>query len=197
LRDCEEIFLKTDPNDPDSDGDRIPDGVEFRAGLDPLNRDDVYDDPDRDDERSGDEIKAHTNPQVATSTSHPATRYLHDVAPVSKPDGRSCFTLDVRHITLLTTGKGTQARLGVNRIMFYFDEAPVDRALDHGQIRIACVDVRYVDGALKSPAGGLVSLAESDFIAAKRFDPSQHCKDLTSIPMVFDAGTDARRDGGQ
>ena len=197
LRDCEEEFLKTDPRLPDSDGDRIPDGVEFRLGMDPLSRDDVYDDPDRDGERSIDEVKAHTNPQVAASPSHPVVRYLYDIGPFTKATGEQCFQLDVRHIKLLTTGKGTESRLGLNRVLLYFDEAPVDRALDYGRMRVACVDVRYVDGALKSPSDGLVSFVEADFKPAETFDQKKHCKDLTSIPMpTRDAGTaSSDRDG--
>ncbi|HEX7508488.1 MAG TPA: VWA domain-containing protein [Polyangia bacterium] len=190
LRDCEEAFLRTDPRNPDSDGDRIPDGVEFRLGMDPLNPDDIYDDPDRDGERSIDEVKAHTNPLVATSPSHPVVRYLYDIAPFTKAAGEQCFQLDVRHIKLLTTGKGTDSRLGLNRVLLYFDEAPVDRALDFGRMRVACVDVRYVDGALKSPSDGLVSFSETDFKPAATFDQRKDCLDRASIPMPSkDAGS--------
>jgi uncharacterized protein YegL len=198
LRDCEEEFLKTDPRLPDTDGDRIPDGIEFRLGMDPLNRDDAYDDPDRDGERNIDEVKAHTNPMVALSPAYPVVRYLYDVVPFTKDTGDQCFHLDVRHIKLMTTGKNTTARLGLNRVLFYFDEAPLDRALDYGRVRIACVDVLYVDGAVKSPSDGLVSLSETDFKPAETFDQRKDCKDLTSIPMpTKDAGASAAgRDGG-
>ena len=198
LRDCEEEFLKTDPQNPDSDGDRIPDGVEFYLGMDPLNRDDAYDDPDRDGERSIDEVKAHTNPLVAASPSHPVVRYLYDVAPFTTTTGDECFQLDVRHIKLLTTGKGTESRLGLNRVLLYFDEAPVDRALDFGRVRVACVDVRYVDGVLKSPPDGLVSFSAADFKPTtpdpanpneETFDQRKHCLDRTSIIPDRDAGS--------
>lgn len=189
LRDCEEIFLKTDSRLPDTDGDRVPDGVEFRVGMDPLERDDIYGDPDRDEERNLDEVKAHTNPQVALSRSHPVVRYLYDIAPFTRENGQECFTLDVRHIKLMTTGKGTEARLGLNRVLFYFDEAPLDRALDYGRVRIACADVRFVDGVVKSPSDGLVAFTEDDFKPAETFDQRRNCKDLTSIPMpTRDAG---------
>jgi hypothetical protein len=188
LRDCEEEFLKTDFKNPDSDGDRIPDGIEFHLGMDPLNRDDVYDDPDRDGERSVDEAKAHTNPLIAASPSHPAVRYLYDVAPFTKTTGEQCFELDVRHIKLLTTGKGTESRLGINRVLLFLDEAPVDRALDFGRVRVACVDVRYVDGVLKSPPGGMVSFSADEFKPAQPFDELNPCKDMTSV-ISTDAGS--------
>ena len=59
----------------------------------------------------------------------------------------------------------------------------MDRALDFGHVRVACVDVRYVDGILKSPADGLVSFSEADFKPAQPFDQRNPCKDNTSIPM--------------
>jgi hypothetical protein len=189
LRDCEEEFLKTEPRLPDTDGDRVPDGLEFRAGMDPLDREDIYADPDRDGDRNIDEVKAHTNAATPMVAKYPVVRYLYDVVPVVKPDGKQCFELDVRHIKLMTTGKGTEARLGLNRVLLYFDEAPLDRALDFGRIRIACVDVRYVDGAVKSPWDGQVPLTEEDFIPAETFDQARHCKDLTNIAMpTEDAG---------
>jgi hypothetical protein len=198
LRDCEEDFLKTDPRLPDTDGDRVPDGVEFHLGMDPLARDDIYADPDRDDERNIDEVKTHTNPMVAASPSHPVVRYLYDVVPFTKSTGEECFQLDVRHIKLLTTGKATSSRLGQNRVLLYFDEAPLNRSLDYGRVRVACVDVRYVDGVVKSPWNGQVALAETDFIPAETFEQSKHCKDLTAIPLPEpDAGAGAvERDGG-
>jgi hypothetical protein len=155
-------------------------------GLDPTDSSDAYDDPDRDGERNIDEVVAHTNPMVALSPSHPVVRYLYDVAPFTKTTGEACFQIDVRHITLLTTGKGTSSRSGANRVLLYFTEAPLDRALDHGHVRIACADVRYVDGALKTPISGVVPFVEADFKEAMAFDPSKDCK----VPAENrDAGT--------
>jgi hypothetical protein len=196
LRDCEEAFLKTDPRLPDSDGDRIPDGVEFRASMDPLDRTDAFGDIDRDGERNLDEVTAHTNPNVASPSSYQPVRYLYDVSPFTKDTGQRCYNLDVRHIKLLTTGKGTGARQGVNRVLLYFDEAPVGRVLDYGNIRVACVVVRYVDGAVKSPWNGVVALQDADFVPAARFKQDKDCRDLTSIPLPTDAGADTAPSAG-
>jgi hypothetical protein len=211
LRDCEEAFLKTDPRLPDSDGDRIPDGLEFRAGMDPLDRTDAFGDIDRDGDRNLDEVTAHTNPNVAPRPSYQPTRYLYDVAPFTKDTGERCYHLDVRHIKLITTGKGTESHLGVNRVLFYFDEAPVGRVLDYGNVRVACADVRFVDGSVKSPSDGVVPLKAQcpqvpvcpppppcmDFKPAGSFvqlpfSKSQwsagDCRNLTSICPPPDAG---------
>jgi hypothetical protein len=195
LRDCEEEFLKTDPKNPDSDADRIPDGIEFRAGMDPLDPSDAFADPDRDGERNLDEIKGHTDPQVASTSAHPVVRYLYDVAPFTKTTGEECFSLDVRHIKLMTTGRGTDSPVGVNRVYLYFGEAPLGRALDPGSVRVACADVRYMEGAWKSPASGTVAFKPDgddlpDFHPVMAFNPAEHCLDHTNdAPPDPDAGT--------
>jgi hypothetical protein len=213
LRDCEEEFLKTDPRNPDTDGDRVPDGIEFRVGMDPLDREDAFADPDRDDERNIDEVTAHTNPKVALSPSHPVVRYLYDAVPFTKETGESCFQLDARHIKLLTTGKGTNAKLGLNRVLLYFTEVPVGRAMDPGQVRVACVDVRYLDGAVKSPVDGQVAVkmlldeknvlpAPQDwgnatyFVPAEKFEQARHCNNRTS-ELPPDAGADGGEQNGK
>jgi hypothetical protein len=210
LRDCEEDFLKTNSRLPDSDGDRIPDGLEFRAGMDPLDRTDAFGDMDSDGDRNLDEITAHTNPNVAPPPSYQPTRYLYDVAPFTKDTGERCYHLDVRHIKLLTTGKGISSRPGVNRVLLYFDEAPVGRVLDYGRIRVGCVDVRFVDGAVKSPSDGVIPLQETcppppppptlpspcmDLKPAEAFQQATDCRDLTSLP-VPDAGAGAAPSAG-
>jgi hypothetical protein len=202
LRDCEEAFLGTDPRLPDSDADRIPDGLEFFAGMNPLDANDAFGDMDGDGDRNLDEITAHTNPNVAPPPGYQPTRYLYDLAPFTKDTGERCYHLDVRHIKLLTTGKGTQSPLGVNRVLLYFDEAPVGRVLDYGRVRVGCVNVRYVDGAVKSPSDGVVSVMDQcppappppalpppcmDLKPAETFDQTTDCKDLTSLPPP-DAG---------
>ena len=79
-------------------------------------------------------------------------------------NGQICYDLTVRDVRLVTTGKGADGQvLGVNRIMVYFNEAPADRPLDFGSLRVACLDTRYVDGAVKAPPNGLVTLKDAQF----------------------------------
>ncbi len=204
LRDCEEEFLGTNPRLPDSDADRIPDGLEFFAGMNPLDANDAFGDMDGDGERNLDEITAHTNPNVAPPPGYQPTRYLYDLAPFTKDTGERCYHIDIRHIKLLTTGKGTSEKLGVNRVLVYFDEVPAGRVLDYGNVRVACADVRLVGNSIKSPSDGVVPLMKQcqevpvcppplpcmDFNPAGRFVQAPFnqkqwsagdCRNLTSI----------------
>lgn len=213
LRDCEEESLKTDLRSPDSDADRIPDGIEFRLGMDPLDPADAFEDPDRDGERNLDEVKAHTNPHAAVSAAHPVVRYLYDVVPFSRADGKKCYRYDVRHIKLITTNTWTETGLpdpndaertlkvnmGVNRVVLYFDQVAVGRANDLGAMTTACLDVRYVDGKVKSPQDGWVKVLDTDFAKAGKLNLLEkdlvssekntglHCLDHTSDTPVLDA----------
>jgi len=61
LSNCEEQFIThTDPQNPDTDGDGIPDGLEVRAGLDPLDGTDAHLNPDGDNWDNYQEVKFHT-----------------------------------------------------------------------------------------------------------------------------------------
>jgi hypothetical protein len=193
LRDCEEDFLKTDKGSPDTDGDRIMDGIEFRLGMDPLDPTDAFADPDRDGVRNIDEVTAHTNPNVAVSAAHPVVRYLYDVVPFTRTDGKKCYQYDVRHIKLVTTNtwadtqipdpndaqRSLKINMGINRVVLYFDQVAVGRSSDLGTVTTACVDVRYVDGKVKSPQDGWVKVLETDFTKAGKLDLLE--KDLHAV----------------
>jgi hypothetical protein len=62
LNECEERLVGTNPSLVDSDGDHLPDGIEFFRGTDLLNPDSAND-FDEDGIPNGDEIKEGTDPQ--------------------------------------------------------------------------------------------------------------------------------------
>lgn len=194
LKDCEEAFLKTDPRTADTDNDRLSDRFEVLARLDPLDPNDAVDDANRNGIRNVDEIRAHLSPTAATTDAVRQLAYLYDIAPASKPDGRKCYHFEVRRVRLATTGRGTDALLGKNRIFVYAEEAPTTSKVAYGQLRVACVDARFVDGALKLPMSGSVHFEDKDFVEVARFDPTKDCRDLTGAPAA-DAGAPGE-DGG-
>jgi len=190
LLDCEEQALRTDPRLFDTDADRLPDLLEVRAGLDPLDPGDAASDPDRDTVRSADEVKIHTNPVVADQDGRSGdSRYGYDVTQTDiLPGDVTCYSMVVRNIRLLTTGNGTDAVKGKNRVFLYFIEALKDRPQDYGSLRVACVDTRYVDGLFKSPASGKLQLTDKQFVAPSRLNPDKDCIDLTAVVDTPDGG---------
>src|SRR5439155_20953012 len=97
LRDCEELVYGTDPSLFDTDADRIPDLVEVRLGLDPNDASDAWGDPDRDGERTLDEVRKHTDPLVADQDGRPAdSTYAYDVVRSPSADGTgTCYDVEV------------------------------------------------------------------------------------------------------
>jgi len=165
LNDCEEKVIGTDSKIVDTDRDRIPDGVEFLWGTDPMIRDDKVD-VDFDGHLSGDEIRAHSAPKVADPKIHAEYRYIYDVKEQpERPDKRRCYDFTVRRIRLITTelkeGAGTR---GYNDILLYFGEGPADDPKDFGKFKAACVRAQYVEPDFKYPPDGKVTLQEADFL---------------------------------
>jgi hypothetical protein len=104
-------------------------------------------------------------------------------------DGSTCYDFVIRNVRLLTTGKGTNSQLGRNRIFITFDQAPTDRPLDYGDLRMACIDTRYVNSAVKAPASGVVHLDDIQLVAPTQLNPATDCIDLTGQVTVGDGGT--------
>jgi von Willebrand factor type A domain/Bacterial TSP3 repeat len=184
LRDCEELFLGTDTRLFDSDGDRLTDLQELLAGLDPLNPDDAVGDADNDGLRNIDEIRVHLNPNERNSSSGDAdVRYRYLVNKTeTRPDGSNCYHGEVQNIRLLTTGTGTDSPRGVSRLMVSFVEAPNDRPLDFGEQRVACAEVRYIAGAVKAPASGIIELKDENFKTPSSFDAARDCVKSSDAP---------------
>ncbi|MBI4509328.1 MAG: VWA domain-containing protein [Deltaproteobacteria bacterium] len=180
LLDCEEALLGTDPRLFDSDADRVPDAVEVKAGLDPTKASDAMADADGDGMRNAEEVRGHLSPLLRNRASGEPGRYLYETGLPTSEGGRTCYDLAVRNIQLLTTGRGSDSPLGRNRIYLYFLEAPPERPLDFGQARVACMDARYVDGKVKSPPSGRVTLTDLEFVRPEALQPDRDCVDLTA-----------------
>ncbi len=165
LLDCEEAILGTNPKIPDTDRDRIPDGLEFIFGSDPL-KNDAKDDPDFDGKLVDHEINTHTSPVVADPEVQAGFKYIYDVKEQApRPDLLKCYAFKVRRVRLLTTkqiaGAGTT---GYNDILVYFGEGPADDPRDYGSFKAACVRAQYVEPSYKYPADGKVTLKPDDFL---------------------------------
>jgi hypothetical protein len=174
LLDCEEVFIGSDARGVDSDADRIPDGIEIRFGLNPLEKDDALFDTDSDGVRNVDEILRHWSPieREPASALPPKVEYTITYEG-EQLDGTNCYTFDVKNVKLHTTRASNAERRGKNRIWLDFLEGPRNDPRDFGKAHHACVDVRYVAPDLKDPPDGRIELTAKDFFEPT--DPAIEC----------------------
>ena len=160
---CEETVLGTNSKATDSDRDRIPDGLEFIWGTDPLT-DDSKTDIDFDTKLSGDEIAIHSDPKIADPEIHAEYRYVYNVKEQpERIDLRQCYTFRVSNIRLVTTAGQAAGSQGMNEVLVYFGEGPADDPRDFGSFKAACIRAQYVEPAFKDPADGKMTLTPDDF----------------------------------
>jgi hypothetical protein len=202
LLDCEEAFLKTDPLNADTDGDRLTDWVEFKNGMNPLDPSDSYTDTNADGVLNFDEIQLGLNPAKPVSSAERVFAYEYTFEPTSTSDaGAGCYAFDVQHMRLVTTGKTARAPEGINRIYFDVNQNAVDSPATFATVRRACADVVYLRGVIKLPLSGVVYFTDDDFVDISSFNPDKNCKNFAA-GFDFDAGLDgatgpgATGDGG-
>jgi hypothetical protein len=185
LRECEEIFLGTDPLLADTDGDRIPDGIELRFGIDPTVHDTLID-HDFDGRLSGMEVCAGTSPKLVDEESTLLNQILYGVVPGPLgEDEVRCYDFSIQGITLVPTLNvpGEQMGKGANRILILFEEEPQSMAGSRGRFYVACVEARYLGDTYKDPASGLIQgLSPLRFVELPEFVPETHCLKLGEDP---------------
>ncbi len=192
LKECEEIFLTTNPLLPDSDGDRIPDGIELRLGLDPTIPD-TFVDHDFDGRLSGVELRSGTNPRLPDEENTLFNQILYNVsAGKVRQNEIRCYDFSVQGITLVKSLKlpGTRNGTGLNRILLFVEEEPMSMAGSRGRFYVACVEAQYLGDTYKNPPSGLVEdLPASRFVEIQLFDPARDCLKPGELP-------NGRPDGG-
>jgi hypothetical protein len=158
LRGCEEAFLNTDPMHPDSDGDRIPDGIEIRLGLDPTTHDTEID-HDFDGRTSGMEISAGTNPKLVDEEVSLVNQISISLERGAlKNNGVRCYNFDISGLTLVPTltSPDSPENKGLNRILIFAEEEPVGMAGSRGRFQVACIEAKYLGETYKDPPSGRI-----------------------------------------
>ncbi len=173
LHDCEERALGTYIDNPDSDGDAIPDATEVRYGLDPLAWD-ATGDADFDSIPNANEIEAHLPPLLPQQERDARERYRYKLTESGETlDGAPCYDFVVSGVHLMPTRRSADLNLGVgyNDIYLHIVEHVGGILGGVPLLRTACVRTRYVPPSLKIPANGEITLTEPDFRYAESQDP--------------------------
>lgn len=111
LDDCEETLVGTDEYDPDFDKDGIPDGVEVRYGLNPLDIEDARLDTDQDGLTNADEIRQNTPLYRHNSDDFVDRAISYDVVDIIRDDGVECQQIDVTSVPIWNVENGNYIRL--------------------------------------------------------------------------------------
>ncbi len=145
LNSCEELWLGTARDIYDSDKDGIPDGLEFKQGLNPLG-DDRLDDLDFDGVRNGDEVQRHTNPEADDPLVQSRWAYDYSIVERGVDDAsRRCYDFQVSNIQFRPVEETPGQLRGTNLLRIYFAEVPWDDPEDYPIYRMAEVPIPVDD----------------------------------------------------
>jgi hypothetical protein len=171
LNDCEERALGTDGCISDTDGDGLPDLVEFLQGTNPLIAEDLVDD-DRDGLPNVGEVLAHTDPLSADIAFQQERGYgyeLEEVAPT--PDGRACYEVVVHNVTVVGALKrpapgatGLIVPQGTNDVYLYLQVGRENDPRGTGIGSLFVSQVRFTPPATRRPRGP-VTFSPDDFVS--------------------------------
>jgi hypothetical protein len=193
LTDCDEQIIGTNAQLQDSDGDGVPDGVEWQFHTQPSSAD-MDQDPDSDGLINRQEVHLHMNPLVADSQDVTVSgyRYLIETDGPVDAQGRQCYHFRVDNISLAPTiafrpdggmnlpdggvafqpdggflfaDGGTGYGEGWNEILVVVSQVPADNPNARTLITsYRTRAARYPVGGIKLPVDGVISVQPTDFV---------------------------------
>jgi hypothetical protein len=160
-----EDYLRTRTGIVDSDGDGVPDRMEARWGLDPLEPSVSGLDTDGDGLPDDVELRSGTDPTVRDRAFYERYGYQYEtrIAEV-RPDGSVCYDFTVSNLQLVTPPDRAGAKQGHNLYKVWFAEAPESGvSTDYGVWRASCAWAQYAPPSVRVPAGPELALTDADF----------------------------------
>jgi hypothetical protein len=145
LTDCEENIKGTIYNNPDTDGDGIPDGIEFYMGTNPLEAQYTAD-TDFDGLADWIEVQRHTNIGINDEKIRERYSYRYDIADLGAirlnqgtehESVRRRISFDISNIDIMHTKASDGRDAGDNHIRLFIAEVPEDMPESNPVYRVA------------------------------------------------------------
>lgn len=153
LTDCEEVIKGTSYNNPDTDSDGIPDGIEFSMGTNPLEVQAMVD-SDFDGVPDWLEVQRHTNVRINDDKIRARYSYYYDIRDLGLIElnqgtqyqsRRRQISFNISNIDIMQT-QGSETLLpGDNLIRMFIAEVPEDMPDSNPVYRVADIVVNYFD----------------------------------------------------
>nr|ABQ53165.1 MtsD [Myxococcus fulvus HW-1] len=180
-----EDHLRTRTGIVDSDGDGVPDGLESRWGLDPLENSVAGLDTDGDGIPDYQELRAGSDPTRRDKAFHERFGYQYEtrIAEV-RPDGSLCYDFTISNLQLVTPPDRAGVKQGYNLFKVWFAEAPESGvSTDYGVWRTACAWAQYAPPSVRVPLGPELTFEDGDFRRPDTLsNPWNNQNDCVGIP---------------
>ncbi|WNZ63538.1 VWA domain-containing protein [Myxococcus sp. MxC21-1] len=180
-----EDYLRTRTGIVDSDGDGVPDGLEARWGLNPLENSVSGLDTDGDGIPDAQELRAGSDPTRRDKAFHERFGYQYEtrIAEV-RPDGSLCYDFTVSNLQLVTPPDRAGVKQGYNLFKVWFAEAPESGvSTDYGVWRTACAWAQYAPPSVRVPVGPELAFEDADFRRPDTLsNPWNNQNDCVGIP---------------
>ncbi|WP_434346042.1 cell-cell cohesion protein MtsD [Myxococcus virescens] len=180
-----EDYLRTRTGIVDSDGDGVPDGLEARWGLNPLENSVSGLDTDGDGIPDAQELRAGSDPTRRDKAFHERFGYQYEtrIAEV-RSDGSLCYDFTVSNLQLVTPPDRAGVKQGYNLFKVWFAEAPESGvSTDYGVWRTACAWAQYAPPSVRVPVGPELAFEDADFRRPDTLsNPWNNQNDCVGIP---------------
>ncbi|WP_426749321.1 cell-cell cohesion protein MtsD [Myxococcus sp. Y35] len=180
-----EDYLRTRTGIVDSDGDGVPDGLESRWGLNPLENSVAGLDTDGDGIPDAQELRAGSDPTRRDKAFYERFGYQYEtrIAEV-RPDGSLCYDFTISNLQLVTPPDRAGVKQGYNLFKVWFAEAPESGvSTDYGVWRTACAWAQYAPPSVRVPLGPELSFEDADFRRPDTLsNPWNNQNDCVGIP---------------
>jgi hypothetical protein len=169
--DCDEQIIGTNAKLADSDGDGMPDALEWQLQTEGASKD-LDEDPDSDGLTNRSELRLHHDPHVFDTGNLSVDGYRYQLESDGSPDatGAQCYKFRVDNISLANTLRDTQdggtgRGAGFNEVDVSFASIPADDPTAATLVKTFRYKLaRFPVAGIKLPVDGVVHAAPEDFI---------------------------------